>query len=1239
MEETESPTGQAPIASFALNVIVNPKDPRLDIVFVHGFNGHPERTWTDKSAEATSRTEPRSDEHQGRPSKFRKVKPGSKQISAISQDGPICWPRDLVPKVVPDARVLTYGYDAKIQRLFGPPVSTHTVYDISNDFSIALEAERQEEPERPIIFIAHSLGGIIVKDLLRRCGQSPNQGHLHIRPIFESTIGIMFFGTPHSGADPGGSLLHFGERVLKALSHSVNENVRTSLLPTSAHLRELRDVFGPMARERRWKIHSFQEQYGFKALGGQKVVEDISSYVNVPDLEIVEHINQDHSKMCRFSRLDDPEFRKVEAALRRMLLHIPQKEIEPQVPAFARSYLTEEQKADALESLKFDQIDARVLTIEKAHSKTCKWILQTQEYRDWTNPEKASAHQGFLWMKGNPGTGKSTLMKFAYIEAKRRRKKNNFIFSFFFNARGAPLERSTTGMYRSLLVQILEQFPNQKCIFHSPELGTRIKPRQTWAIEPLKELLLQALQTLGEMSIVFFIDALDECDEDEIRDMIKFFENIGQEHPSINLSIFFSSRHYPHITINFGLSLCLEEQDGHSNDIENYIQSELRIGKSNTANGIREEVQNKACGVFMWVVLVVAILNKEYDNGNIHTLRRRLKDLPSDLYKLFEDIILRDDRNRDSMLLCVQWVLFAKTPLSPEQLYFAIRHGLESSPPEPWDQDEITQGTIKRFLLHSSKGLAEVTKSKQPTVQFIHESVREFFLKNTGLAKIWPEIDPRFEASSHEKLKQLCLNYSNPELEFFYSFGPNPTMSMAELDLLFPLLKYCVQNIIHHADMAENGGADQLTFISCFDRSGWIRKNNIYEIHQVRQYTPMASLLYILAEADASHLIQHCSSDETSTTPSCLKLEGERYGCPFFASIATKSFEACNKFYDLMTASQLGTALTLSEEASSPHQKRPNFALSRTFKFSNKKTLLEQAVIFGNEDLVSFLLRHTLKAVDYDTTPLLHLSAQKGRAETLKVFLENSNGNPESKGANGMTPLMSAASGGHVHAVKALLDIAKVDPNITDSMGHTAISHASQTNKSEVLEVLLRADEVDPNIAGTDGRTPLSWAAQHFSGNVVKALLAVDTVDPNLADKTGKTPLSWAAQSSKEEVVEAFLAVDKVDPNLADKTGRTSLSWAAQNYHSEVAKALLAAEKIDPNLADINGTTPLLWAIRTGYSEVIQVLLAENKLDPNLADKNGETPLSWAVKNDRKTIARILLKSPKVNRNFTDHAA
>ncbi|VUC23220.1 unnamed protein product [Clonostachys rosea] len=1198
MEEIGSPTRQAPIASFALNVVVNPDNPRLDIVFVHGFNGHPERTWTHKTVEATSRNEPHGNRRHDRPSKFRKLNPfsESRQIGIIPHGGHIYWPRDLVPKVIPDARVLSYGYDAKIQQPSGPPVSTHTVYDIYNDFSIVLEAKRRGDPKRPIIFVAHSLGGIVVKGLLHRCGQTFNQSH--IRPIFESTVGIMFFGTPHFGADPGGSLIHVGERVLKTLGHAVNEHVRACLLPTSDRLRELRDIFGPMARERKWKVHSFQEQYGFKILSGKKVVEDTSSYVNIPDLETVEHINQDHSRMCRFSGIEDPEFMKVEAALRRMVLDVPEKEIEPQVSAFARPSLSEEQKADIFESLKFDQIDERLLTIRKAHSKTCKWLLLTQEYRDWINPDKANAHHGFLWMKGNPGTGKSTLMKFAYIEAKKDKKRNRFIFSFFFNARGTQLERSTAGM---------------------------IRPSQTWAIETLKELLLQALLESAEVPIVFFIDALDECDEDEIQDMIKFFENIGQEHPSINLSVFFSSRHYPHITINFGLSLCLEEQDGHRDDIVNYLQTELSIGKSSMAKGIREELQQKARGVFIWVFLVVGILNKEYKNGNIHTLRRRLKDLPGDLYELFEDIILRDDQNRDGMLLCVQWVIFAQTPLSPEQLYFAIRCGIEPGPPKAWDQDIITRDDIKRFLLHSSKGLAEVTKSKQPTVQFIHESVREFFLKSNILARIWPEFDQKIEANSHEKLKHLCLSYINPQLDSFCAPDGDPTTSRAELDLFFPLLKYCVRNVIYHADMAEKGGVDQFKFISCFDRSGWITKNNIYESRELGQYTPKASLLYILAETDASHLIQHCSSGGASKTPPCLEVENEQYGCPFFASIATESFRACNKFYDLMVSTQLRDTVTMSKESGTPLQKRPNFTISRAFKFSKNKTLLKQAIEVENEDLALFFLRHdvrTLIAVDDDTGPLLHLSARKGYGEVIKLLVENCNANPESENRGHRTPLMSAASVGSVHAVKALLDISKVDPNRKDMSGRTALSLAIIGEKNKVIEVLLRTDKVDPNLVGYQSITPLLLAIYHGNSEAVKALLATDKLDPNLADQYGATPLSWAAQRQNPEVIGALLATDKVDPNIADKDGRTPLSWAAQHKDPKVIGALLATDKVDPNIADKDGTTPLSWAAQCSSPEVIEALLTADKVDPNIADRNGITPLSWAVRYSKFEASR-----------------
>lgn len=55
------------------------------------------------------------------------------------------------------------------------------------------------------------------------------------------------------------------------------------------------------------------------------------------------------------------------------------------------------------------------------------------------------------------------------------------------------------------------------------------------------------------------------------------------------------------------------------------------------------------------------------------------------------------------------------------------------------------------FVVASSKGLAEVTKSRnKPTVQFIHESVRDFLIKDGGLCELWPHLNDALANSSHD---------------------------------------------------------------------------------------------------------------------------------------------------------------------------------------------------------------------------------------------------------------------------------------------------------------------------------------------------------------------------------------------------------------------------------------------------------------------------------------------------------
>ena len=88
---------------------------------------------------------------------------GYKNASCVSE---IFWPQDLLPIELPNCRIVSWGYDANIDHLTSS-ASTATVYNHASNLLSALTDIRMTEElkKRPIIFIAHSLGGIVVKDV------------------------------------------------------------------------------------------------------------------------------------------------------------------------------------------------------------------------------------------------------------------------------------------------------------------------------------------------------------------------------------------------------------------------------------------------------------------------------------------------------------------------------------------------------------------------------------------------------------------------------------------------------------------------------------------------------------------------------------------------------------------------------------------------------------------------------------------------------------------------------------------------------------------------------------------------------------------------------------------------------------------------------------------------------------------------------------------------------------------
>ena len=103
---------------------------------MHGLNGHREKTWTYVHVDKQSNTKE------------------------------ILWLRDLLPFKIPNARVWTWGYDARTySQNHGESLSIQHLYDHGRDLVADLDRERRADrtEKRPIIFIAHSLGGIVLK--------------------------------------------------------------------------------------------------------------------------------------------------------------------------------------------------------------------------------------------------------------------------------------------------------------------------------------------------------------------------------------------------------------------------------------------------------------------------------------------------------------------------------------------------------------------------------------------------------------------------------------------------------------------------------------------------------------------------------------------------------------------------------------------------------------------------------------------------------------------------------------------------------------------------------------------------------------------------------------------------------------------------------------------------------------------------------------------------------------------
>lgn len=507
-------------------------------------------------------------------------------------------------------------------------------------------------------------------------------------------------------------------------------------------------------------------------------------------------------------------------------------------------------ESQILERLAFPLMGDRQTEIAQAEASTFQWIYQESRHKDtsWSNiSEWLRSGDGLYWITGKAGSGKSTLMKYLFLNVRtldllRYWAKDTLqVAGFFFWNSGGTLQKTQSGLIRALLHQCLTTHRELIPVVF-PDLATvpsDLLPTDYWTESRLKDAFMTILkQKLVPMRICFFIDGLDEYtgNHAEMAEMLKFAASLP------NIKVCVSSRPYVVFERQFKGFPGLMLQDLTYADIKSYVRikfsnnelmSELEEQEPGLRDRLASEVVIKASGVFLWVRLVVNSLLEGISNyDRASDLQRRLDELPSDLEELYMHMLksVKPAFYLEQAAKLLLIIHAAERPLSLLQLSWADsddpQYCFQIGYNEISEQKQEQMATAMEGRLKSRcLGLLEVStiasrtmRSKQ-TVQFMHQSVADF-IERTEVRKRMSEYLRGCDFDPNVCLMRSCiLLMKHLPTEFFASTRqPGIYLKYVWFEEVVPILL----DFMVHAMLAERANSihiPAIDIITKFDQA------------------------------------------------------------------------------------------------------------------------------------------------------------------------------------------------------------------------------------------------------------------------------------------------------------------------------------------------------------------------------------------------------------------------------------
>ena len=592
-----------------LNLLHEPQQSKIDLIFVHGLGGGSRKSWCRTT----------------NPSHF--------------------WPKEwlCVEQGFEYVRIHAFGYNADWGEIRG------SVLDI-NDFGHSLITELHNSPvlrrdNTRIVLVGHSMGGIVIKKAYILARQDPAFNDIAKR--FHS---LYFLATPHRGSDYAKTLANI---LSVTFGHKPYVN---DLERNSGTIAAVNDTFRHYANE--ISLWSFYETISSHL---KVMIVDKSSATLGYSNEHITPLNADHRGVCKFTESTDPTYITIRNALCTTIDTIVKD------ATAVTTQLTRDDRRRLEHFLGFPEVPEDDLStlLESRLPQSCAWLTQRADYMDWETFWSGSPP--VLWFSGNPAIGKSVLCSHV-VECLQKR---NFAVSYFFFKHGIFGRQTIGACLRSLAYQIalssdslcrkmLELADDDVSWDHEDE-------RAIWR----KLFLNVILRDATTKRHYWVIDGLDEASKPE--QLIRLIANFPQtlrvfitsrNTQEIENAIPAVSRSVVYREISLADTI---------DDIKGLVASKMEILPVGSNETLMEQIMSKSAGCFLWVRLVLQELEHCYTEEAVEEALHDIPSDMNALYSRMLKLIPRSDRGIRLAKSILTWVVCAPRPLTLEEMQSAVK--------------------------------------------------------------------------------------------------------------------------------------------------------------------------------------------------------------------------------------------------------------------------------------------------------------------------------------------------------------------------------------------------------------------------------------------------------------------------------------------------------------------------------------------------------------------------------------